>query len=243
MTAYLERTKYPPYFQGTGRPGLKDAPRGPKIGSMSAPYRTAGDAPDDGTEASGPIPLGALVSVHHRTSVIGGWPEVDIHENGILVHQAKRGTVALPFEEIDAIHYDYEGLVPGPPRITLVGFDGVRTALPNDLQALDRFLAVLDREVTHPIIAQAKEALSGGERMVFGPVVVELDGIVLNGQSLTWEHLSRVDAERDAFVFFAREPLGCFGRVRVREVPHPLALVEVLRLRTTVVARGLALLG
>lgn len=113
--------------------------------------------------------------------------------------------------------------------------------IPRDLVDLDRVLEAIERHVTFPIVARAKEALAGGERMVFGPIVVELDGVVVNGQALAWDHLSRVDAERDALVFFAREPLGRFGWARVRDVPHPRALVEVLRQRTSVVARGLPL--
>ncbi len=172
-----------------------------------------------------------------------GWAEVHVHDNGLLLLHTFLEQVELPFEAIDAIHFDYEGLIHEGPEVSIVGFDGEVTVLPRDLEDLDRVLAVLDRQVTVPILMRAKEALAAGERMVFGPLVVELDGIILNGQSLPWDHLSRVDAEREALVFFAREPLGRFGWARLRDVPHPRALLEVLRLRTTVVARGLPLLA
>jgi len=129
------------------------------------------------------------------------------------------------------------------PRVTRIGYEGVRTTLPNDLHDLDRILAELDRQVTEPLLALARKALASGERMVFGPLAVELDGIVLNGQKIAWEGLSRVDAERDTLVFYAREPLGRCGWARVRDVPHPRVLLELLRTRTTVVARGLPLLA
>lgn len=212
---------------------------------MSGPYRAPGVIVEEGAPEPAAVDLGALRSRHLHSGgfVIIGWAEVDVHENGLRLHHAYLEPVVLPFEAIDAMHFDYEGLIPGPPKVTIVGFDGVRTSLRSDLVDLDRLLAVLDRQVTLPILARAKEALASGERMVFGPVVAELDGIILNGQPLAWDHLSRVDAEREALVFFAREPLGRFGWARVRDVPHPRVLVEVLRQRTTVVARGLPLLA
>ena len=210
---------------------------------MSSPYRTWPAPPPEGPPERLRIDLGALRSTHQRGGLIGRWPEVELHDNGVLVRHSPLEELELPFEAIDAIHYDYEALIAGPPEVSLVGFDGVVSVLSRDLEELDHLLAVLDRQVTVFIITRAKEALASGERMVFGPLVVELDGIVLNGQSLSWDHLSRVDAEREALVFFAREPVGRFGWARVRDVPHPRALVEVLRLRTMLVARGLPLLA
>lgn len=168
---------------------------------MSGPYRTPEAIAEEGAPAAGAVDLGARRSTHARGGVIGGWPEVDVHENGLVLrHSFLEPRDEVPFAEVDAIHFDYEGLLPGPPEVALVGFDGVRRVLPRDLKDLDRVLAELDRQVTLPIVARAKEALASGERMVFGPLVVELDGIVLNGQSLAWDHLSRVDAERDTLV-------------------------------------------
>ena len=210
---------------------------------MSGPYRIPPVPPPDGSPEKPRIDLGALRSTHLRGGLIGRWPEVELHDKGLLVRHSPFEEVELPFEAIDAIHYDYEAIIPRMPEVSLVGFDGEVSVLSRDLKELDHLLALLDRQVTVPIITRAKEGLARGERMVFGPLVVELDGVILNAQSLAWGHLSRVDAERDALVFFAREPLGRFGWARVRDVPHPRALLEVLRLRTTVVARGLPLLG
>jgi hypothetical protein len=208
----------------------------------TGPYRTPDQLPDEGQPSARPFDLGARRSTHLRGGVIAGWPEVDVHDNGLVLRRQDFQRFELPFEEIDAIHYDYDGLIPGPPRVTLVSFDGVRTVLPNDLRELDRVLAELDRQVTRPITARAKEALASGERLVFGPLVLELDGLVLNGQNLEWAHLSRVDAERDSLVIYANEPRGRFGWVRLVDIPHPRALLDVLRLRTTVVMRGLPLI-
>lgn len=142
----------------------------------------------------------------------------------------------VPFDEIDAIHYDFDGLIPGPPRVELVTFDGERITLP-EMKDLDLVLEALDRHVTRPITRRAKEALAGGQRLVFGPLALELEGITLKDKPLSWASLSRVEAERDVLVFYSGT-LGRFGWVRVSEIPHPKALLELLRMRTRVVMSG-----
>ena len=102
-------------------------------------------------------------------------------------------------------------------------------------------IAAIDRAVTHPLTTRAKAALARGEPLTFGPLVLELDGITLRGASLSWSALSHVTAERDSLVFHAHGPRGRFGWARLVDIPHPRALLEVLRMRTSVVIDGLRL--
>lgn len=222
---------------------------------MSDPYRAPGSP--EGENGSGtPSPkspkrsdeeLGGLRSSHVRpravTSVIGGWVEVDVYDHGLVFHAAYFGRRVLFFEEIDAVHYDF-GLLHyrnRTPRVDLVTFEGERVSIPSLLEDLEVVLDAVDRKVTRPITEQAKDALAHGERLVFGPLILQLDGIVLKEQSLSWSDLEWVDAERDAIVFYARGPRSRFGWVRVADIPHPKALLEVLRMRTDVVMSGLRL--
>ena len=50
-------------------------------------------------------------------------------------------------------------------------------------------------------------------------------------------------AEREVLIFYARGLRGRFGWARIIELPHPRALLTVLRPRTTVVPAGLHLPG
>jgi hypothetical protein len=216
---------------------------------MSGPYRTPGK-PGEVEEAAttATTDLGVLTSEHARsgalataTAGIGGWSRLDLHENGLVLRNPLGTLLVIAFDEIDAVHYDCDALLGGPPRIVLVTFDGTRTAIPSDLQDLERVIRAIDRAVTRPVTARALEALSRGERLTFGPVVIELDGVVVNGRMLPWSDLREVVGERDSLVFHAREPQGRFGWVRLFAIPHPRVLLDVLRVRTTVVMRGLGL--
>ncbi len=217
---------------------------------MSDPYRAPGSPAGEGApETQSPKTaeradeeLGGLRSSHVRphavTSVIGGWVEVDVYDHGLVFHASFLGRRVLFFDEIDAVHYDFGLLHYRTPRVDLVTFNGERVSIPSLLADVEVVIDAVDRKVTRPITEQAKEALAHGERLVFGPLILELDGIVLKDESLSWSDLERVDAERDAFVFYARGPRGRFGWARIADIPHPKALLEVLRLRTDVVMGG-----
>lgn len=217
---------------------------------MSGPYRTPQSPGDEDAQTEKPSAgLGTRRSSHTRAiaggalaAMTGGWVHVDILERGLAFRAVDDHELhEVPFHEIDAVHYDCDGLLPGPPRVVLVTFDGVRTAIPSDLGDLDVVLEAIDREVTRPITQHAKEALARGETLTFGPLVLELDGIVLKGATLSWASLARVVAERDSIVFHAHGPRGRFGWVRLVDIPHPQALLEVLRMRTRVAIEGLRL--
>jgi hypothetical protein len=218
---------------------------------MGGPYRSPDKPPaiEEERASNAPGYLGKRKSWHTRAiggsalaAASGGWLHVDVHEHGL----AFRGITEvvkfrLHFDDIDAMHYDCDGLLHGPPRVVLVTFEGERIAIPSDLHDLDVVLDALDSAVTRPILARAKEALARGERLFFGPLVLELDGIVLKGKSLDWSALDRVVCERDAIIFHGKGAIGRFGWAKLFDLPHPGALLDVLRMRTRVVLDGLSL--
>lgn len=216
---------------------------------MSDPYRTPSEpGAEEPSPASDPAELGALRSTHGRTGAlgtaavaVGGWARVDVHEGGLVLEASLLGRVEVLFANVDAVHYDFAGLVAGPPRVDLVLFDGQRISIPSDLDGLEWVTEAIERNVSTPLTRSARAALNHGERLVFGPLVLELEGIVLQGKHLAWGSLARVEAERDSLVFFAEEPTGRFGWVRLVDVPHPRLLLHLLGLRTTVVMNGLRL--
>ena len=215
---------------------------------MRDPYRSVQDRGDGVASSPEPEDLGAFKSAHARAGVIAiarASPfTVHLHEDGLVVRGETRGgrepRGEIPFTEIDALYFDFESFfTDAPPRVTIVGFDGARTVIPNDLERLDLLLGALDRRVTDPISREARAALARGERLTFGPVSVELDGIRLDEESVCWSDLAEVVAERETLVFYAREPRGRFGWTRLRDLPHPRALLEVLGMRTDIVLDGL----
>ncbi|MBX3187387.1 MAG: hypothetical protein KF819_10250 [Labilithrix sp.] len=215
---------------------------------MRGPYRTPEPPLDDALPP--PKDVGARRSSHPRMGargavalLAGASAVVNLHEHGFVITGWFAKPAEILFDDVDAVYFDFEGLVPRPPQIDLVTFDGRHAILPRDLHDLDRVVAALEREVTRPVVARAKEAAARGEPLRFGPLGVEREGIVLHGKPLAWKDLRRVHAERDAFVFHAFGHDGRFGGVRLALVPHPRALLAVLRMHTKVVMKGLELPG
>jgi hypothetical protein len=231
---------------------------------MVAPYRSGsrGDPGGEGSrggageggeggEREERVGLGACLSSHPLRGprglvarILGRPPAVEVFEHGLVLWDGVRGRSEISFEDIDALHYDFEGLfAKGPPSVRLTTFGGEAAVVPRDVRDLDRVLGAIDRKVTRPIVTRAKEALARGDRLTFGPLEVELDGLVLRGESLPWSGLQRAIAEREVLVFYAHGPRGRFGWLRIADIPHPRALLAVLRIRTTVLLSGLHLPG
>ncbi len=212
-------------------------------------YRHSARPEKEKPEERRPHSIGDFVAKHGRGSglarLIGesSIAGVDLHRNGLVVHDMDDGPTEVAFEDIDAMHFEVDGLIPGPPRIILFTFDKRRAVIPRDVLKLDVLIRVLDREVTQPFIVNALEALARGQRLTFGPVVLVLDGIELYGKSLPWNELDFVAAEPDSLVFYANEPRGRFGWAPLAELPHPGVLLEALRQRTDIVPRGMRLFG
>lgn len=220
---------------------------------MTDPYRKHEEPSTEQLEAEPIAPaeeLGTRISSHARTgpsgavgSVLGSESAVDMHANGLVVRGLLGTRTEILFSEIDAVHHLFEENEDGAPSVALTTFEGVRVEIPSSVRGIDRIIADIDREVTQPLIEPAKEALARGERLLFGPLTLELDGIVLHGRSLPWSMLPKVIARRHALMFHAPDTYGRFGVLPLRDVPHPRVLLAVLRMRTRVIRQGLRLFG
>jgi hypothetical protein len=212
------------------------------------PYRAPAAPPPPDDVPSGARGLGKLSSSHFRRDLQGtlarvfGWsPALELYEGGLVLWSGTPERAEILFDDVDTIFYDYEAVLPLPrprPQVTLVTAGGRRAELPRDVSGLDRILTVLHREIVQPVVARACEALKRGDAMTFGPVLIELDGVRLRDEVLPWEHLARVVVDWDTIVIQAVEPIGRFGWVPLRAVPHPRALLAVLRMRGPVLLRG-----
>jgi hypothetical protein len=218
---------------------------------MGAPYRVPAERKDPAHAEEPRGGLGERRSSHGLgiggvvASLLGApGAGVDVHENGLVVWGAWGRRTEILFDDVDAIHHGYEEFFGRVPRLMLVTFAGQRVRLPSGIDDLDGVIDALDREVTRPIVARVKRAMTRGEPLHFGPLLLTLDGVVLHGERLPWPELACVVAEPHAFTFRARGPRGrFFGWVRLADLPHPRALIEALRMRTRVVVEGLRLGG
>ena len=213
---------------------------------MRPPYRSPEERSSiDAPPSARPV-LGARVSSHYRADLQGAtarmlrWSAaVDVHEGGLVFLAGTPEHEELLFDDIDALFFEYESLLMrARPRLQIVSVAGRRHDLDRGLSGQSALLTMLHRKVTLPIVASAKEALHRGEPMTFGPLGVELDGLAFAGELLPWNLLQRVVIDWDTIAIYGREPIGRFGWLPIRSVPHPRALAAALRLRGNVVLRG-----
>jgi len=210
------------------------------------PYRSAEPREPAGAPPSARPALGPRLSSHYRADLQGvtarvlRWSAaVDVQEGGLVFLAGTPEHQELLFDDIDAIFFEYESLLlRARPQLQIVSGAGKRCDLARGLSGQDALLTVLHRKVTLPIVASVKEALHRGEPMTFGPLGVELEGLRFRDELLPWSLLKRVIVDWDTLAIYGREPIGRFGWLPLRSVPHPRALVATLRLRGEVVLRG-----
>jgi len=156
---------------------------------------------------------------------------VDVHELGIAVHQRGKSLTAC-FDEIDAIHYDLEvastlaGRMVRSVRMDLVLASGERIKIPRGLLRVDEIVHALDVRCTRPLWPDVRSAHERGEPLTFGPIAITADGMVRAGHTVAWSAIASVRPEPDRLQIGLKD--GGRWVVRVREIPHPRLLVNVL---------------
>jgi hypothetical protein len=168
-----------------------------------------------------------LVVDRFRSSV----KAVDLHELGLVVRRRDR-TVVLPFDSVDAVIYDLEvGSTWGMRAVRSVRMEvttrqGERVEIPRGLVEVDDVVRALDLRCTRPLWPEVRSAHTSGDLLTFGPLQVDASGIIRAGVHLNWAEIVSVRPDPDRLEI---ELLG--GQrweVRVREIPHPRLLVNVL---------------
>jgi hypothetical protein len=216
---------------------------------VTSPFRTPGQRPsideDDEEEEDDDFDrsLGPLRSRHGRKGVLafvldGGYPIIDLHQRGLVRRGANDTATEVYFDEIDQLFFHGDQLL--GTRVRIKTLKGRELEIPGALQGVEAIHAALNRFVTIPFTKSAKEALARGEHLTFGPVIFQVDALVINGSSHNYSDLSYVAAEDVVFVFYSNT-IGRVGWVKISEVPHPKVFLEVLRMRMDVVVRGFAL--
>jgi hypothetical protein len=218
---------------------------------VTDPYRTSAprSESDEEAEAADDLSaLGAVRSTHRRSGVaatLGRTFVLTVHADGLVITEGDAEDtppLVLRFDAIDALYFDFDRLLDGPPLVTLTTFDGMRRALPSDLTEPELVLGALARRVTLPLSREAEEAFRRGDRLAFGPIVLHRNGLKLNAeQFVAWDDLVEVHVDRQVVVVHAAEPRFRVGWVKLKEIPHPSILLDLLRIRTNVVLDGLKL--
>lgn len=156
---------------------------------------------------------------------------VEVHEGGIVVKRSFRRARVLSFDDVTALRV-VRGLT-GASFVFEVA-SGARSTLPAGVSEDARLVAAIESEVERPVLDDALRALSSGEPLAFGAVVLELDGVRHLGELLPWSDLDRVRVSDGGFVFVQKATQHAFVVVATSDLPFPRVLVALLARRTRV---------
>jgi len=184
----------------------------------------------------GALALVALATViHHDQLVLALFRQISLHHGGIAYRQWGRSRTVL-FDDVDEVFVDVaEG--GGWSAVRLREHSGAQHEL--GLCWLEstsgmKLLNALNEECSLCHLDSAKDALAAGERLAFGPLAIDSSAVHISVSKqleplrVPWSELRNV---RGPFggVFAFQDKYGKFYLVQMREVPHPVLLVQLLK--------------
>ncbi|MRG95261.1 DUF6585 family protein [Polyangium spumosum] len=121
---------------------------------------------------------------------------VTVHDEGICITNHS-GSHVFSWDDVTAIWARFYEPVRSPESIVRLGArDGRVIELPTELDGAKDLAARVQNETAARLVAEAESALDAGERLKFGPVVVDASGIHYGASGSPWND---VDAMQLSF--------------------------------------------
>ena len=148
-----------------------------------------------------------------------------------LVYVEPGHTQAFRWEEVQLVrHADYvhgaQGSGSVVHRTVLRGPTGNETAV-NDNLAFDR----IAQHLTDAAADRAQAVLARGERVAFGAVIADPDGLATDAGRVAWTDLERVEQTQQEVRIYRRAERRPAARIRIGAVPDAAALVRLATAR------------
>lgn len=146
--------------------------------------------------------LGSIASlVGGVASVIMSWQNrgarVALHENGVLVerggkqHTARWEEIIAVTEKIEKVHVNGQHIY-DRYLYTIDKRDGESFALSNMVSGVDKIGRALKEETFARLYPQVSEAMQRGEKVSFGTLAIDANGVESNGARFLWTQLAGV---------------------------------------------------
>ena len=186
------------------------------------------------------VAVAVILGVVTLGLVIAGWSprlvSVALHREGVVV-SARSSQQTMLWSDVRWLFYT-PLVLGGDLRTRHLGFrlvseDDRTVVIPAGLLDAER-VGWLERRVSAPLVADAKDAFRRGEHLVFGDLTVDRDGLTFRGRSLSWEEVRDVQVVVGAIRIRQRDAITPFATLRLEDVPHPMVFLAVLRERVVV---------
>jgi len=157
-----------------------------------------------------------------------------LHDGG-FAYRDRRGVRSFTWNEIDAVWQRitrryYNGVYAGTQHVyTVQPASGPRVVLDSALLGgVDKLGDVLVRESTARILARRAAAFDRGERLAFGRLALDQQGLHVGRRSLPWAAFRSVSVHRGFVRIDAAGRRLAFCRFRVAELPNFVVLMAFL---------------
>jgi hypothetical protein len=115
----------------------------------------------------------------------------------------------------------------------LVSDDGDTIEIPTGLLEPER-CEWLERQVSAPLVADARAAFRKGNPLVFGNLTVDRSGLRINDREVEWADVRDVHVTPTSARIRVHGALAAWATLPLKQIPHPAVLIAVLRERTNV---------
>jgi hypothetical protein len=188
---------------------------------------------------SGPGVFAAVVPFSVLGFLMLGWSplrrrrlRVDLHAHGVAVSHGSRREV-VPFEDVDEVWMILDSRKTSMREIALVSalrlvlHDGSSRRVPTDIPGGSQIARAVILHCSHPLRAQAAEALKAGETLTFGSL--KLDRTWLRGPrwAVRWSDVSLVRFMPGRMSIFRRQRFIPWRTIGLDRVPHPTVFIEL----------------
>ena len=84
------------------------------------------------------------------------------------------------------------------------------------------------RRCSEPLVAEARSALREGEVLTFGKVLIDREGITIDGARAAWAELQMVRFQPGKALFLRRSSLIAWRAVKHDSIPHPTVFLRLV---------------
>jgi hypothetical protein len=177
--------------------------------------------------------LTAALAIATLPSIAAVGSEVELFELGLALRRRRRETW-IRFDDVDEVWFEFTHVSSSDAKFAIIGKlrlherSGARHRVPMQVDgALDLLRAVLVA-CSHPLFAEARDALRDGETLTFGRLCLDRHGIATRRRSARWSDLRLVRISAADIAFFRGQTIVPWLTVRFDEVPHPTVFAKLV---------------
>jgi hypothetical protein len=149
---------------------------------------------------------------------------VELHAAGLVLCKGGERR-AVPFSEVDEVWFElarvHNQAGAQLHAVRLVDFGGVTHHVSLALEGAAALAGVVLREISGPLLAEARAALGEGATLTFGRIRLDRDAITSGKKRLPWGSIGLVVFQRGKVFFYRRWPIFPALTVRLDRIPNP----------------------